>query len=93
MNGDQETQGVVAPRQLRIRGLDTTKEKGEKEGKEKEKPGNKWVIVMILILTIVVSLIFKFGSVESVNTDSEQVKPPSSKGSSLFGPAEFQFSK
>lgn len=94
---DNETNQVPQARQLRIRGMDG-KPVEKKEPKEKEKPGNKWLIVIILGLTIVASLIFKLTSGVSEQPAAVQdstvpgVETPEKPGS-LFGPAEFNFTK
>lgn len=82
MNENEGNQ-VSQARQLRIRGMDG-KPVEKKELKEKEKH-NKWLIVVILLITIVASLIFKW-------TSGVSESAPVNKGV-WFGPAEYNFSK
>lgn len=98
---DNETNQVPQARQLKIKGLDG-KMTDKKEPKEKEKPGNKWIIVGILFALIIAALFFKLTSGVSepeptyqrtnVSGNEEQVVEPKKSGS-LFGPAEYNFSK
>ncbi len=56
------------PKQLKLTNRsegETGKEKKEK--KEKEPKGNKWVILLLLALTVVISLVFYFSNGGKIN--------------------------
>lgn len=96
MNENEVSQAAPA-RQLRIRGMDG-KPVEKKEPKEKEKPGSKWLIVIILGITIVASLIFKLTSGVAdepapARNSSTPTEVTPEKSWSLFGPAEFNYTK
>lgn len=59
-----EEQKPGVPRQLKIKGMEGKQDKAEKVVKEKEKPGNKWIVLAILVVSFIVSLIFKVTSGE-----------------------------
>lgn len=77
-----DNQEKSQPNQLKIKGFEGKgKSQTDKPVKEKEKPGNKWVIVIILLVTVVAGLVF------SISSKQEKAK------FSLFGPAEYHFTK
>ncbi len=64
---------------------------GKKEIREKESRSKVWV-VLILIVSVIVSLVFSMKN--GIGVPREENKVNSSKGgSSLFGPAEYEYEK
>lgn len=86
---DNEENQVVSARQIKIKGLDKKDEKATKEKKIPEKPGNKWLLVVILVVTIIASLVFKLST---GNVKKAPVKQELQQGSSLFGPDVYRYS-
>lgn len=70
-----EEQKPSIPRQLRIKGMEGKQDKAEKVTKEKEKPGNKWIVVAILVVSFVVSMIFKVTSGELSFGNQQKEEP------------------
>ena len=74
------------PRQLKL----TPRPEGETRGKKekKEEKANKWIVFLILLITIAVTLVFYFSGGRRPNLINEEDKP--AKGG-LFGPKIYEF--
>ena len=58
------------PKQLKLTPKDPPKEKKEKDSK-----GNKWVILTVLVISVIISLVFYLSGKRPVKTNSNQDNP------------------
>ena len=65
------------PKQLKLTPKDPPKatQSGGQGKKEKDPKGNKWVILAILVISVVVSLVFYFSGRRPEKTNSNQDNP------------------
>ncbi len=62
----------------------------KREKKEKEPKANKWVVVLVLLVTVMVTLVFYFSGGRTKQTSGSKTAPLPQKNG-LFGPKIYQF--
>ena len=76
------------PKQLKLTPVPEGEFKPKKGKKENEEKANKWVVVAILVVTVLVSLVFYFSGSGRPGKKEEKTWP---QKSGLFGPKIYEF--